>query len=324
MISKKSRKVVAALLIGATMCASGTFAYFNSKIDLNDIAKENAGTTKTLNITNGKVKITANIGGTAIAKLDKVWTYDVARLSTSDDTANLYKTGLTVNAANKIKQLTETDDITSYVTKNQSPDILGVGGVTTARTARAAVGDAVTGVITLARPGDAFVLGTANASGADTATGLEVKNESTLTTKVNIVASEAGDVTKAEAELTKLFAGGWKLYAAIDKSAADGNYTLGGYTEITSVASLKVLAPTELKKGESVKIRLRVELPLVTGNDKQDPTKTNNGADTEAPNAVDLMKLFDIKATQENNPRYSVDGTSNVVSDGEANYPTGW
>ena len=42
MISKKSRKVVAALLIGATVCASGTFAYFKSKKDLTNIMDKNA------------------------------------------------------------------------------------------------------------------------------------------------------------------------------------------------------------------------------------------------------------------------------------------
>lgn len=326
MISKKSRKVVAALLIGATVCASGTFAYFNSKVDLGQLAANNAGTQKTLDITNGKVKISGNIGGTGIANLDKVWTYDVARLSTADEVAALYKTDLSVSGAGKIKQINADEDVAAYITKNQSPDILGVGGINANRTTRAAIGDAVTGKITLARPGDAFVLGTAISSGADASTGLEVLNESTLTTKVNIVVKDDASKNAATAELTKLFAGGWKLYAAIDtKKATDAAYTDNAYKEIITIDDVIGLAPTTLAPGESVKIRLRVELPLVTDNSKQDPTKTKNNAETVAPTEVDLMKLFDIKITQENNPGYSVDGKSDTVSNSDvANYPTGW
>lgn len=327
MISKKSRKVVAALLIGATVCASGTFAYFNSKVDLSQLAANNAGTQKTLDITNGKVKISGNIGGTGIADLDKVWTYDVARLSTDDTVAALYKADLSVSAAGKIKSITEDDEVAAYITKNQSPDILGVGGINANRTTRAAIGDAVTGRITLARPGDAFVLGTATSSGIDTGTGLEVLNESTLTTKVNLVVKDNAGKTAATAELTKLFAGGWKLYAAIDtKKATDAAYTDNAYQDISTIDQLLGFAPATLEPGESVKIRLRVELPLVTDNSKQDPTRTKNNDPAAAPaTEVDLMKLFDIKVTQENNPGYSVDGKSDTVSNSDvANYPTGW
>ena len=331
MISKKSRKVVAALLIGATVCASGTFAYFNSKVDLGQIAANNAGTQKTLDITNGKVKVSGNIGGTGIADLAKVWTYDVARLSTTDDVAALYKADLSVSGSGKIKAINADEDVAAYITKNQSPDILGVGNITANRTTRAAIGDPVTGRITLARPGDAFVLGTAVSSGADTNTGLEVLNASTLTTKVNIVVKDDAGKDAATTELTKLFAGGWKLYAAIDTKKSGAAYTDNAYTEIDTIDKLISLAPATLNPGESVKIRLRVELPLVTDNSKQDPTRTKNNAETVAPTEVDLMKLFDIKVTQENNPGYSVDGKSDTIPDsdikndkGESVYPTGW
>ncbi|MDY4619480.1 MAG: hypothetical protein SO484_05725 [Bacilli bacterium] len=336
MISKKSRKVVAVLLIGATVCASGTFAYFNSKVDLNNLGGTVTDDAKKLDISNGKVKITGKIGGSELASLTKVWSYDVARLSTADTLANRYKKSST----DDIIVRTGSDDtgysiaklsdqaVADYVNVNKSPDITGVGKVTSNRAQKAEVGDAVTGKITLARPGDAFVLGSVKASGeeTDTETGLEVVNESTLTTKVNIIASESNDVTAATTELNRLFKGGWQLYVAIDtkESGSTSTYTTNAYKLITSVSELQKLAPTSLKPGQSFKVRMRVELPLITNNAYQDPTKTK-GDQGDAITAVDLMKLFDIKVTQENNPGFSVDGTKNVVSDDDvSNYPTSW
>lgn len=84
MISKKSRKVIAAVLIGATVCASGTFAYFNSVLDLNS-ALDNGALNKSLKITNGHVEITGKIGGAELSAVDHLWYYDVASKSAMED-----------------------------------------------------------------------------------------------------------------------------------------------------------------------------------------------------------------------------------------------
>lgn len=84
MISKKSRKIIAAVLIGATICASGTFAYFNSVLDLNQ-GLSNDSLNKSLKITNGHVEITGKIGGEELADVDHLWYYDVASKSAVED-----------------------------------------------------------------------------------------------------------------------------------------------------------------------------------------------------------------------------------------------
>ena len=99
MISKKSRKVIAAVLIGATVCASGTFAYFNSVLDLNKGLTQ-TGLNKTLEITNGHVEITGQIGGEALADVTNLWYYDVSSKSAVEDLqkyaeTNIYNTNST-------------------------------------------------------------------------------------------------------------------------------------------------------------------------------------------------------------------------------------
>ena len=94
------------------------------------------------------------------------WSYDVARLSTSQATYGLY--GVTDDTA-PIGTLSETDSdyVTKYEIPNRSKDIGGISpvgiGVAGAETGRYAVGAAVTGAITNARPGDALVLGVTGA-----------------------------------------------------------------------------------------------------------------------------------------------------------------
>ena len=59
---------------------------------------------------------------------------------------------------------------------------------------------------------------------------------------------------------------------------------------------------------QAVKIQLRVELPLLTGNNKQDKDTTNNGA--EEFGALNILDLFEVVATQENNPGWTQAGTT--------------
>lgn len=212
MISKKSRKVVAALLIGATVCASGTFAYFNSKTDLNNIMDKNAGAQNTLNITNGHVEIDGKIKTAKIGGVDSNWTYDVARIAGYGG-----------------------KDVTVFEEANRSMDITGVGydtlgKITTAwedvvttypsgnvTTNRVKIGAPVTGVITNARPGDAVVLGVATAGVAENAdnvdgTGLTFLNKSNITTNIRIDLERESDGTIKDSvvdEFAKLSKAGW-------------------------------------------------------------------------------------------------------------------
>ena len=212
MISKKSRKVVAALLIGATVCASGTFAYFNSKTDLSNIMDKNADAQNTLNITNGHVEIDGKIKTSAIGDVASNWTYDVARIAGYGAL-----------------------DAAAFEAKNRSMDITGVGYKGTSKMAdawedvdtvypsgtiatnRVKIGAPVTGVITNARPGDAVVLGVATAGVASDATnvdgsGLTFLNKSNITTniKIDVQRDENGKILDSVLdEFAKLAKAGW-------------------------------------------------------------------------------------------------------------------
>lgn len=215
MISKKSRKVIAAVLIGATVCASGTFAYFNSKTNLNNIMDKNADAKNTLNITNGHVEIDGQIKTSTIGNLKSNWTYDVARIAG-------YGSGINADTFEK---------------QHRSPDITGVGedesgnkvdaawtNVTTnypdgtnKTMKRVEIGAPVTGVITNARPGDAIVLGVAKAGvAADAAdvdgSGLTFLNKSNITTniRIDVQRDENGKILpKVIDEFAKLSKAGW-------------------------------------------------------------------------------------------------------------------
>ena len=212
MISKKSRKVVAALLIGATVCASGTFAYFNSKTDLSNIMDKNADAQNTLNITNGHVEIDGKIKTSAIGDVASNWTYDVARIAGYGAL-----------------------DAAAFEAKNRSMDITGVGYKGTSKMAdawedvdtvypsgtiatnRVKIGAPVPGVITNARPGDAVVLGVATAGVASDATnvdgsGLTFLNKSNITTniKIDVQRDENGKILDSVLdEFAKLAKAGW-------------------------------------------------------------------------------------------------------------------
>lgn len=212
MISKKSRKVVAALLIGATVCASGTFAYFNSKTDLSNIMDKNADAQNTLNITNGHVEIDGKIQTSAIGDVASNWTYDVARIAGYGalDAATFEAknrsmdiTGVGYNGASKIADAWE-DVNTAYPS----------GTITTNRVK---IGAPVTGVITNARPGDAVVLGVATAGVASDAanvdgSGLTFLNKSNITTNIKIDVQRDADGKILDSvldEFAKLAKAGW-------------------------------------------------------------------------------------------------------------------
>lgn len=241
MISKKSRKVVAALLIGATVCASGTFAYFNSKTDLNNIMDKNAGAQNTLNITNGHVEIDGKIETAAIGGVNSNWTYDVARIAGYGalDAATFEAknrsmdiTGVGYNGASKIAEAWE-DLNTTY------PD------GTSKTTNRVKIGAPVTGVITNARPGDAVVLGVATAGVASDATnvdgsGLTFLNKSNITTniKIDVQRDASGKILDSVLdEFAKLSKAGWIM--RINGQVYD--LSSAGYPDLNKPASYDVV-----------------------------------------------------------------------------------
>lgn len=320
MISKKSRKVVAALLIGATVCASGTFAYFNSTVDMSKIGK-NGNAIQSLNITNGHIYVSAAFKGQESATL-KDWTYDVARLSTVNALKTVEDGGIAVGAAKS--QLQATFDNANYIKMNQSPDITGFGVETSAEgnitndskntdyngIKRMDIGAPLTGTITKARPGDAIVLGDASTieSKGDysgTKTGITITNDSNITCKARIVFSNptdgSADVAK---ELAGLKEAGWVMYVngtEIDFSDISANDK--GVDQINDILADQA---TKLAAGTAQTINIRFELPLLTDNAYQNKTNTN----AATGQVFDLSKILQITVTQENNPGWNNDGTS--------------
>lgn len=367
MISKKSRKVVAALLIGATVCASGTFAYFNSKADLTNIDGVEDDAVQKLAITNGKVKISGKMATASISGLDSMWSYSVAAVSSeklynelsatsaSDAQKNALKTALVLSdtgaadanfinthrspdisygTITRVNKGTDPDtgatiykdEITSQTKLNS--DTTGKGGIS-----RAVIGAPVGEYAILARPGDAFALGTegVGADGLDdTNTGLIIVNESNLTTKLGmrLNISEA-DATKAQqqAALDALKNIGAKVYVKVTSLAKDalGNKidttpnTLDEWTEFSlsdfldgnkpkTYQILNMAGDVNGTATDAFKVDFRVELPLMTGNLKQglSSLKAADGT-TVAP--FEITNMFEFVATQENNPGWTQAGT---------------
>lgn len=358
MISKKSRKVVAALLIGATVCASGTFAYFNSKLNMDNIVGVGENTQKTLAITNGHVEITGKINGATATALDSLWSYDVARVSTvnalksaTDKTAYQEALGTTANilTTDSVSAgLVKLNNDANYILAHRSPDIAeaiydaGTGNTNTTKltqgtcteingiTQRAEIGTPLKGAAVYARPGDAFVFG--NGTGTEAGVkdaGLDIWNKSNITTKLGIRLNGTNSTT-LQGQLQAMADAGWKVYVKIDgldvatNTAGANKTTYADYIEL-DVAKLATgetfeliplsagtaLTPvTDSEAGEftGVKIQLRVELPLLTGNTKQDKDTTDNsGSDV---GALNIMDLFEVVATQENNPGWTQAGTT--------------
>lgn len=311
MISKKSRKVVAALLIGATVCASGTFAYFNSTVDMSKISGKGTAIQE-LNITNGYIKVTGTINGTSSTGISD-WSYDVARKTTDESLAegtvnqewkNAIKTDLG-SAASAETAATTVD----YITKNQSPDIKGFEGSNTSGT-RVPVGSPLTGTVTQARPGDAIVLGDATDSNKQ---GISIVNESNLTCKARIKFKDNDTANPANSTLEQLKGMakvGWVMYVndtKIDLSVADG-----GLTQINNL--LATSASELIGAGKTTTIKVRFELPLLSDNEYQSATNMTEKADGtgeySTSGAFNLSDLLDIVVTQENNPGWNNDGTT--------------
>ena len=285
-MNKKKRVIIAGLLLLITTTAS-TYAYFNKSVTLS----ENSGEQPfSLNITNGQISITAGVGN---GTTTPTWSYDVARLSTSTATYGLY--GITdTNADGKIDE-NDTDYITKYINVNRTMDISGVSSTGADASGRKAIGAELTsGTISNARPGDALVVGTASSDEGIFVT----NNTSSLTVKVKV---EVNKTAEAENTIKYLDQAGWIMY--IDGTKVnDGSGTLNLDTIQTALDSLA----TVLNPNESItnKIKIRLELPLLTGNAFENKSVGTGG--TQA--AFDVSTLFKITATQENNPGWSEAG----------------
>lgn len=359
MISKKSRKVVAALLIGATICASGTFAYFNATTNLSDIDGVNEDGADKLAITNGYIEIKGKIKGSTEAKTSELWAYDVARVSTIKEMAGnatfatLMDTSYGVTAASGMAMSD------NYIKANRSPDILGLtddatlatlkqnlatakaalqtaitGGspdtsaeraaviaaqealdnaMATLRTdGRATIGTGVAGAITQARPGDAFALGGAIDGQDITESGIEIVNNSNLTTKIGI-GLNTNDLDNVKAQLDAMNANGWKVYIKVSGVDAGSDNPYADWTEINSAfvneGTDTICQIASVKPGDSNPIlQMRVELPLLTDNSQQNKS-TGEGL-AGGLSDLDIANMFEIVATQENNPGWNQLGSS--------------
>lgn len=352
MISKKSRKVVAALLIGATICASGTFAYFNSKLDMKNIEGTDENTVSKLDITNGHVEITGKINGTTGTALGSLWSYDVARVSTRDavnaagENKDKVRSALEL-AGNGSTTLEAIAADTNYLATHRSPDIAQNDDEGTKKLAneavkiqengkdytinRAIIGTQVTGKVLYARPGDAFVFGNGAGTEAGVAdAGLDVINKSNITTKlgIRINGTKLAAIKDQVAAMNKA---GWKVYIKIKGLDGAGNQTaISDYADYKEIdfdkltggnvieliplqAGTNASPVTEATNGTEtgVKIQMRVELPLLSGNNYQD---LNTTSATDGTGALDILDMFEIVATQENNPGWTQAGT-NVSAD---------
>lgn len=336
---KRKRKVIAAVLIAATVCASGTFAYFNAKVDFSGENVFNGQSS--ISITNGKVEIGARVGETELE--GATWTYDVARLSTDEDLAT--GTRLSETAKTAIKGMlvtsfsttssalnagfntnastisnTEVSDGTTYVVKNQSPDITGftktekdslkiADGIF-----RMNIGAPLTGAVTNARPGDAIVLGDASNKEKQ---GLVVENTSNLTTNIRI---RLVKTEKALQQFLALKEAGWVLYINgqnVTKSITDDS-SIDTVNEAIEKVYLSVAPGTNestiangsnTQAEDEAKFEVRLELPLATTNLYQE-----NETAKDDYSGFDIREIFEIVATQENNTGWNEDGSeSNPV-----------
>lgn len=277
-MNNKKRLLIVGIGLLITTTAS-TYAFFNQSITLN---KNSSAGDFALQISNGNVNVVAAVGDGSVSP---TWSYDVARLSTSLATYGLF--GLTdTNSDGKINDL-DTDYVTKYVDVNRSMDIVGVTGE-----GRKAIGAEVTGNISNARPGDALSVGQAGTAND----GIAVTNSSSLTVKVKVEI----DNTK-EDEIKYLDQAGWLFYIN-DVQVNDGSGTLNLAAVQTALdAYTTVLEPGAVMPS---KIKVRLELPLITGNSYQNKSVGTGGT----ASSFDVSTLFIITATQENNPGWAVDG----------------
>lgn len=271
---KKGKRLLIAGLLGIAVTGASTLAYFTSTAT---VTANDGQAPLALNITNGKVEVTAGIGDGATTP---TWSYDVARLSTSVETYGLYS----------VTDEADTKYVENYIDKNRSMDIIGFD-TTVDEGGRRKIGAKLTGAITNARPGDAIVLG--DATGADE--GIKIENKSTLTVKVRVLAKT--DQTTIDT-INYLASAGWVMYVN------------GVATPITTPEQLQTaldLAVITLAPGAKSNnpIKVRLELPLLTDNTLQGDSV---GADGTVAASFDISTLFTIMATQENNPGWNESG----------------
>ena len=211
---------------------------------------------------------------------DAKWLYDVARVSGK----SLYE------GVNK-----KYNDLDAFIKANRSPDITINGVAPNAANGsevnsegflRMNIGTEASGEIKNARPGDAFLLGAVDTLGNSVTGGLVINNNSNLRVKIKLVTKDG-----ANQKIDNMLVAGWKLYIGeeeIKLSALDNTkYVIElGSIQASSVAQVK---------------EVRLELPPTTNKDYQ-------GLSISGTESFDLTQLFEIIATQENNPGWKENG----------------
>lgn len=301
---KKKNRILIAGLMAIAVTGASTLAYFTSDVTI----KSNGDNSEALklDITNGTVKITGEIGDGKASTPN--WSYDVARKSGATDKDRSPDIDLNGKAEGKGWINTAKDD------QDKEIDAKGEGTTSSAaddkKIKRVTIGTPVTGAISNARPGDAFVLGQAVEGGSGTNAGLTIKNESTLTTKIDMgLSGTTTDDQKATFEA--LNNAGFKLYVgSIDSATNKPNNDIALIADASELQTkINGILGDSLAPGHSVGIYVRIELPLITENTYKEK-KITGTSNAVTVNNFDLSKLFTIKATQENNPHWNEDGTN--------------
>ena len=264
------KKKVIVLLLGIIMIVGIATSFAYFTNKTNDITDSKGESLQKIQITNGKVEVIAQATNDATAVND--WSYDVVRKSNPS-------------------LPTDTAELATYERTNASPDITGVVKKAydgdTSGLERATIGAPFTDTnIQYTRPGDAIVLGNKNDLGQ---TGLLITNNSNITIKaqLNVVSNQ-----NAVNEITKLNNAGWKLYVN-DSEVNMENLAAGAQVDLATLASTK-----------SQLVTVRLELPLTTGNEYQ-----NADGGVGAVTDLNISNLFEIRATQENNPGWEQNGS---------------
>lgn len=277
MNKKKLGTVLAAGVL--TVGLASSYAYFNAKTDT--IGGSNNGKLQAVTITNGNVVVSAKASSTEGVAKD--WSYDVVKYS---DGGYNYLTDQNSND-------TVTDEQQAFWNKHRSPDINAASkkSVGNETFTRAEIGSAFDGTtIKLTRPGDAIVLGTKDKNNN---IGLQVKNESNLTVKIQLIVKQG---QAAQDELAKLTKAGWEMYVG------------GKKVDLTSTQTfpLGTVAPG----ATGTLLDVRFELPLKKTNAYQ-----NLDTEIGTTDGVNLSNLVEIQATQENNDGWNQDGTGKAITD---------
>lgn len=258
----KRTRLMIAGLMLIAVTGASTLAYFTSEVKLNGTGSENLK----LSITNGIVNVEAAAG----EENKPQWTYDTVSKDEKD----------------------RSPDITGFDAKSDNGD-----GVQ-----RVSLGAVLTGnTITNARPGDALQLKFGQEVGGvisgDT-TNFIINNKSNLSIRLRLKVNQT-----AVNQVSKLIDAGWILKIN-NEIVGKGDIT----SEIESISnsiSSKIYSPaSDISNGskETINLKVRLELPLNTGNDYQG---NENGTITD----FNIDELFTIIATQENNPGTTETGT---------------